>query len=301
MYSEKPAERRIVFVHAHPDDETLLNGATMARYAAEGAHVTLVTCTLGEQGEVFVPELAQLAVDQADQLGGYRYTELQAACQVLGVTDFRLLGGVGRYRDSGMMGTSANQHPRALWRAELTEAVEYLVEILEELRPQVLVTYDPNGLYGHPDHIQAHRIAMAAAARVRPAPRVLWCAVPRSLAAAGFDVFIHSSENPFADARSVADLPFVTDDAELSVRFDASAFAGHKRAAMAAHATQVPSDAWLTVLAKNFDVEPMGVEYYRSPPGEGSAPPLDPGFALARNAKRTGPIASDLFAEDLDS
>jgi len=95
--------RRILFVHAHPDDETISGGATMAKYAAGGAHVTLVTCTLGEEGEIFVPELTKLAASEADQLGGYRLVELERACAAMGVTDHRFLGGAGRYRDSGMM------------------------------------------------------------------------------------------------------------------------------------------------------------------------------------------------------
>ena len=117
------ADRRLLLVHAHPDDETINNGATMARYVAEGAQVTLLTCTLGEEGEVLVPELGQLAADQADQLGGFRIGELSAAMAALGVTDWRFLGGAGRYRDSGMIGTEANAKPRAFWNADLDEAV----------------------------------------------------------------------------------------------------------------------------------------------------------------------------------
>src|ERR1019366_8120114 len=95
--------RSLLLVHAHPDDECMGTGATMAKYAADGAHVTLVTCTLGEEGEVLVPALAQLAAGQADQLGGWRIHELDKACDALGISDHRFLGGAGRYRDSGMM------------------------------------------------------------------------------------------------------------------------------------------------------------------------------------------------------
>src|SRR3712207_1046230 len=159
------ADRRMLLVHAHPDDETINNGATMARYVAEGAEVTLLTCTLGEEGEVLVPELELLAAEHADQLGGYRIAELRAAMEALGVTDWRFLGGPGRYRDSGMMGTPANAKPRAFWNADLDEAVAHAVAVVREVRPQVLVTYDENGGYGHPDHIQAHRVAMGAVDR----------------------------------------------------------------------------------------------------------------------------------------
>src|SRR3712207_8762183 len=102
-----------MLVHAHPDDETINNGATMARYVAEGAAVTLLTCTLGEEGEVLVPELAQLAADQADQLGGYRVWGLRAATEALGVPDIRFPGGAGRWRPSRLMGTPANEIGRA--------------------------------------------------------------------------------------------------------------------------------------------------------------------------------------------
>ena len=156
-------------MHAHPDDETINNGATMARYRAEGAHVALVTCTLGEMGEILVPELAGLAAERGDQLGGYRMWELARALDALGVTDHRYLGGPGRWRDSGMMGTAANADPRALWRLShdpgaFDEAVQALVDVIGKNRPQVVVTYDPNGGYGHPDHIMAHRVAIAGVA-----------------------------------------------------------------------------------------------------------------------------------------
>src|SRR4051795_220087 len=146
-------DRRLLLVHAHPDDEAINNGATMARYVAEDVQVTLLTCTLGEEGEVLVPELAQLAADQADQLGGYRIGELAAAMAALGVTDHRFLGGPGRYRDSGMMGVESNKRPDCFWQADLDEAAAHLVAVARETRPDVLVTYDENGGYGHPDHI----------------------------------------------------------------------------------------------------------------------------------------------------
>src|SRR5215475_10854488 len=159
--SARPA-RRLLLVHAHPDDESINNGATMAKYAAEGALVTLVTCTLGEEGEVIPPELAHLAADRDDALGPHRIGELASAMAELGVTDHRFLGGPGRYRDSGMMGTPSNDRPEAFWQAPVDEAAAYLVPVIRDLRPQVLVAYNEWGGYGHPDHIQAHRVAMRA-------------------------------------------------------------------------------------------------------------------------------------------
>ncbi|MGH8860584.1 MAG: N-acetyl-1-D-myo-inositol-2-amino-2-deoxy-alpha-D-glucopyranoside deacetylase, partial [Jatrophihabitantaceae bacterium] len=194
-------DRRLLLVHAHPDDETIGSGATMARYAAEGAHVALLTCTLGELGEVLVPELEGIAAERGDQLGGYRIGELDAAMRELGVTDHRFLGGAGRWRDSGMIGTPGNDDPRAFWSCDkddsrFDEAVDQAVAVIRELRPQVLVTYDPIGGYGHPDHIMAHRVAMAAAEQAA-APggaaepwtiaKTYWTAVPRSVLQRGID------------------------------------------------------------------------------------------------------------------
>lgn len=252
----KTPARRVMFVHAHPDDETVGTGLTMARYAAEGALVTLVTCTLGEEGEIRVPALDQLAADQADQLGGYRIGELAAACDALGVTDQLFLGGVGRYRDSGMMGTDANKHPRCFWAEEVDTAAAFLVEVIRDRRPQVLVTYDPNGFYGHPDHIQAHRVAMRAIELAADgdfdAPgepwqvaKVYWTAVPRSYLAEGLERFADAADNPFDGATSVDDLPFGSADEEIAAEIEGSAFVQRKVAAMRAHASQIAADDWL--------------------------------------------------------
>jgi len=242
-------------------------GATMAQYAADGAHVTLVTCTLGEEGEIHVPALAGIAAAEGDQLGGYRIAELAEACRVLGVTDHRFLGGAGRYRDSGMMGTAANEHPRAFWAADLDRAAAELLEIIREVRPQVAVTYDPNGFYGHPDHIQAHRVLMRAVELAEPegiAPaKVYWTAVPRSVLEAGMREFRGSADNPFADIDKPEDLPFGTADEDIAARFDGHEYADEKTAALRAHRTQIPESSWLFSIAGNFGAEFMGVEYYQ--------------------------------------
>jgi N-acetyl-1-D-myo-inositol-2-amino-2-deoxy-alpha-D-glucopyranoside deacetylase len=278
------AAKRIVLVHAHPDDESIATGATMAYYAARGVHVTLVTCTLGEQGEVHVPELAGLAAAEADQLGGYRLTELAAACAALGVADHRILGAAGRYRDSGMMGLPTNNHPRAFWQADVDAAAAGLVEIFREIRPQVLVTYDDNGFYGHPDHIQAHRVAMRAAelaAAEGLAPqKVYWTATPRSVIESGFEAFAKSEDNPFAGVEGPEDIPFGTPDDQIAARIDARDFADHKLGALHAHATQIPPRSWLYVLAGSFGADFLGIEHY----------------ALARGVK--GPTGEESGLED---
>ncbi len=277
-----------MFVHAHPDDESIGTGATMAYYAAAGAHVTLVTCTLGEEGEIHVPELSRLAADQADQLGGYRISELAAACTAMGVRDHRFLGGAGRYRDSGMMGTPANDHPRSFWSADLDTAAGQLLEIMRQVRPQVMVTYDPNGLYGHPDHIQAHRVAMRAAELAEPygcAPaKIYWTTVPRRVLEAGLQLFADSADNPFAGVERADELPFGTPDEEIDAQIDAHELAEAKEAALQAHATQIPPASWLYTIASNFGAEFMGVEYFT--------------LAVGKRGPGSGPYGweNDLFA-----
>ncbi|NLU76949.1 N-acetyl-1-D-myo-inositol-2-amino-2-deoxy-alpha-D-glucopyranoside deacetylase [Micromonospora sp. HNM0581] len=281
-------DRRLLLVHAHPDDESIGTGSTMAHYVATGAHVTLVTCTLGEEGEIHVPELAGLAAAEADQLGGYRIAELATACAELGVTDHRFLGGAGRYRDSGMMGLPTNEHPRAFWGADLDEAAGHLLEIIREVRPQVVVTYDDNGFYGHPDHIQAHRVTMlavdrAAAEGLAPA-KVYWTAMPRSVLEAGMTHFAETSDNPFAGVADATELPFCTADDQIAARIDATGQHAAKEAAMRAHATQIPATSWLYSIAGNFGAEFMGVEYFT--------------LALGTKGTGSGPYGweSDLFA-----
>ncbi|HEY7174368.1 MAG TPA: N-acetyl-1-D-myo-inositol-2-amino-2-deoxy-alpha-D-glucopyranoside deacetylase [Micromonosporaceae bacterium] len=255
-----------MFVHAHPDDESVGTGATMAHYAAAGATVTLVTCTLGEEGEIHVPALAQLAASEADQLGGWRITELNDACDALGVSDHRFLGGAGHYRDSGMMGLPTNEHPRCFWRADVDAAARLLLEVLDETRPEVLVTYDPNGFYGHPDHIQAHRVAMRAAEMAADAgygpDKIYWTAVPNSALAAGLEAFRGSSNNPFGDAQTVDDIPFGTPDDEIGAQIAAPAQIDRKRAALAAHATQIPPTSWLRTIAGEHGDGFMAIEHY---------------------------------------
>ncbi|MET9496435.1 N-acetyl-1-D-myo-inositol-2-amino-2-deoxy-alpha-D-glucopyranoside deacetylase [Streptomyces sp. NPDC006552] len=244
--------RRLLLVHAHPDDESINNGATMAAYAADGVHVALVTCTLGEEGEVIPDELAHLAPDREDLLGPHRIGELAAAMKELGVTDHRFLGGPGRYRDSGMMGAEQNERPGSFWSADLDEAAAHLVAVVRELRPQVLVTYDPDGGYGHPDHIQTHRVAMRAAdLAAEPAFRrdlgdphtirkIYWNRVPRTVAEERFCALAAVLDRtPFATAAALTDVPGVVDDARVTAEIDGRAHADRKAAAMAAHATQV--------------------------------------------------------------
>ncbi|HSL06894.1 MAG TPA: N-acetyl-1-D-myo-inositol-2-amino-2-deoxy-alpha-D-glucopyranoside deacetylase [Pseudonocardiaceae bacterium] len=235
---------RLLAVHAHPDDETLWTGGMIARYAAAGVAVTLVTCTLGEQGEVLTPELRGLAADRADQLGGYRVGELRAACAALGVTDQRFLGGIGRWRDSGMVvqpGARASVppdlHPRAFAAGALDEQVDALVEVLGQVRPQVVVSYGPDGGYGHPDHVRAHRVTMAAVARMPEVARVFWAMHPVSAVAEGIAALHAMPGLPFP-LPGPDGLPGVADE-QVTTRLDVTAHRGAVLAAMRAHGTQV--------------------------------------------------------------
>lgn len=280
--TELPA-RRLLLVHAHPDDESINNGATMAKYAAEGALVTLVTCTLGEEGEVIPAGLARLTADREDRLGAHRVGELAAAMKELGVTDHRFLGGAGRYRDSGMMGAEQNRRPGSFWSADVDEAAGHLVEVVREVRPQVLVTYDPDGGYGHPDHIQAHRVAMRAAELAADpgfgagAPhtidKIYWNRAPRSVVQERFrwlDGVL--GDSPFRAAATVADVPGVTDDERITTEIGGPGLGDAKAAAMRAHATQVEVHEPLFMLSNGLAQPVFDVEYYELVRGDKGAP-----------------------------
>ncbi|GGW32397.1 1D-myo-inositol 2-acetamido-2-deoxy-alpha-D-glucopyranoside deacetylase [Streptomyces lucensis JCM 4490] len=264
-------DRRLLLVHAHPDDESINNGATMARYAAEGALVTLVTCTLGERGEVIPPELAHLT---GAALGQHRLGELRDATRALGVGDVRLLGGAGRYSDSGMMGLADNDDPGCFWQADVDQAAGHLADVILEVRPQVLVTYDDNGGYGHPDHIQAHRVAMRAvdlaAGRGHQVGKVYWNRAPRSVVEAAFARLQDELPGlPFDKSASVDDVPGVVDDERITAAIDGGAHAAAKAAAMRAHATQIEVAGSCFALSNELAQPLFTTEYYELVRGPG--------------------------------
>ena len=262
-------------MHAHPDDECIGTGASMARYVDEGVAVTLVTCTLGEEGEVLVPELAHLASGLEDRLGEHRQTELANAMAVLGVTDHRFLGGPGRFRDSGMVGTPPNERPEAFWRADLLEAANELVPVIREVKPQVLVTYDDFGGYGHPDHIQAHRVAMYAAALAEASTyrldlgepwhidKIYWTAFPRSVVRAGIEAMRAAGETTGFAEMDPDDIPFVIDDDLVTTAVEAPEHLQRKMDALREHATQVSVDGGFFALADNVGAQAFATEYFR--------------------------------------
>lgn len=278
------ADQRLLLVHAHPDDESIGQGATMAKYAAEGRGVTLVTCTGGEMGEILVPELEHLAADKEDRLGEHRRGELADAMKALGVTDHRYLGGFGTYRDSGMKWHDDGHaipaddiHENAFWHADLTEAADHLVAVIREVRPQVMVTYDQFGGYGHPDHIQAHRVATYAAALAAvPSYRqdlgeawdiakIYWGAMSESRMRAGLRALRDAGDtNSFEGMDPDGPLPhFVTADEDLAAVVDAQDYVDHKMAAMKAHATQITTDGPFFALSNNLGSVAWGLEFFR--------------------------------------
>lgn len=292
--------RRLLLVHAHPDDECINNAATMAKYVDDGVQVTLVTCTAGEEGEVLVPELAHLAADQDDALGPHRVGELADAMKALGVTDHRFLGGEGHFRDSGMKwaddgSATAADETRAdtFWHADLTVAADLVVEIIRELRPQVLVTYDQFGGYGHPDHVQAHRVAtyavsLAAVRSYRPdlgepwdVAKVYWTAMSKSQMGAGLRTLREAGDTTTFEGWDPEALPFGSTDDELDAVVDANDFVDAKLDSMRAHATQIALDGPFFALSNNLGNQVWGREFYRLAKGE------------------RGPVGADGFEDDL--
>ncbi|HHX84422.1 MAG TPA: N-acetyl-1-D-myo-inositol-2-amino-2-deoxy-alpha-D-glucopyranoside deacetylase [Actinomycetales bacterium] len=254
---------RALFVHAHPDDESITTGGTIAALVNAGVEVRVLTCTLGEEGEVLGEELAGLVADRADQLGGYRIGELRQALRSLGVDRPRFLGGAGRWRDSGMAGTPSADHPRAFVRSGAA-AVDELVSVLDEFRPHLVVTYDPDGGYGHPDHIRAHEVVHEAVEEAAHRPRRLaWTVTARSHLAAR-----HSDPPAHLRHPEEGELPSVP-DTRLTHRvpLDEAASAA-KLQALGAHATQLEltcsGDGTSAFLAlTNGVLQPVvGVEWY---------------------------------------
>ena len=239
-------------MHAHPDDETINNGVTMAKYAAEGVQVTLVTCTRGEEGEVLVESLANLASSRDDKLGEHREIELKTAMGYLGIKDFRFLGSPNKkWRDSGMIGTAQNERKDVFWQADLTEAAQELVKIILEIKPQVLITYDEFGGYGHPDHIKAHQVAMLAAELASnqgwKISKIYWNTMPKSVIQMGIDKMKEVGSS-FFGADSVEDLPFAKPDELVTSVIKAPDYVEKKLEAMKAHETQIdPNGIWFAV------------------------------------------------------
>jgi N-acetyl-1-D-myo-inositol-2-amino-2-deoxy-alpha-D-glucopyranoside deacetylase len=245
----------------------------MALYADRGAQVTLVTCTRGEEGEVLVPGLSHLASTEQDLLGSHREIELALAMKALGISDYRFLGAPAtKFRDSGMMGTEPNNRPDVFWQADLDTASRILVEVIEEVKPHILITYDEIGGYGHPDHIQAHRIAMRASELSKwQIQKIYWNTIPKSVIAQGMEKMKEIGSD-FFGAESIDDIPFAKDDEFVTTLIDGAAYVDLKMKAMKAHETQIALDGPFFALSNNLGMQIWGDEYYTLVKGVKSGP-----------------------------
>lgn len=238
----------MVFVHAHPDDESLWTGLAIAHHAARGDDVRVLTCTLGEEGEVIPPELRHLqlptdqprAADIPDPLADLRRDELHSAVKELGATEVTILAD-GAYRDSGMAGTPSAQHPRAFTGAPLDAASGSIAAYLRRVRPDVVVTYDAHGGYGHPDHIRTHEATRAAVASLDDPPAFYTVVTPRSWAVADRQWLAEHATRPgvVVPAPEDAFLPSVVDDAAVTHTVVDDAALEPQTAALRRHRTQV--------------------------------------------------------------
>lgn len=282
----------VLFVHAHPDDESMGTGGTIARLVAEGVRVDLVTCTDGAEGEIHDPTLDHS--EARPRLAEIRAAELACSLDALGGGAVRhhLLG----YRDSGMMGTEANEHPDSFWKADVAEATRKLVEIVREARPAAIVSYDENGNYGHPDHINTALIAREAYLASQGTDwavsrfyevafhRDSWFALMREMKERGIalpwdldsvlDAPAPEDLNPTNAAalgqvaESVGDESpvdwdgFGRSDAEVTTRVDVSAFRSEKRRSMECHKTQRQDLGWLLDLPDDLADRAISTEHY---------------------------------------
>jgi N-acetyl-1-D-myo-inositol-2-amino-2-deoxy-alpha-D-glucopyranoside deacetylase len=279
-------------IHAHPDDEVFGTGGTFARLAHQGVRTVLVTATMGEEGEIVDPTLDEHARKAMfPRLAEVRHQELQAAVDALHIQELRLL----HFRDSGMAGTPSNKHPESFYRATFDEAVRRLVAVIREMKPQVMVTYDAFGGYGHPDHIQAHRItnaAFEAAGEPRCFPelgleswqpsRLYYTAMPRSFIVRAMEEAKASGTPGSWDNPAMNTAIMGTPDEIITTRIDVRAYLENKMRAFAAHKTQIAPDSFVFTLPDEQREQALGYEY----------------FVLARSAiaKHDGALGKDFLA-----
>jgi len=242
----------LVCFHAHPDDECIATGGTMAKAAADGHRVVLVVATRGEHGEV-----AEGFLDDGEHLWQRRVKETEAAAEILGAQRVAFLG----YVDSGMMGTPENDKPGSFWTADIDEAAGRLAAILREEQADVLTVYDDHGAYGHPDHIQVHRVGVRAAA-LAGVDKVFQSTINRDHIIRGMkerrDMLPEGTEMP--DFEAAPD--FGSSEAVITGAVDVSAFLEHKRKAMQAHASQISEESFFLQMPPDVFAEAFGTEWY---------------------------------------
>jgi len=226
----------------------------MMKAKADGHRVVLVTATRGEAGEIY-----NMDADAArPRLGEIRDRELKAACEILGVDRLEFLG----YRDSGMVGTPENDDPRSFHQASLAEAAEKLAAVVRTERPDVVITYAEDGVYGHPDHIKAYHVTNAAldllAAEGKPVAKLYYTAIPRSMMEAFMEQMPEEAQRQNESMRIAG-----TPDELITTRIDVSMFVDRKRSAFAAHVTQNDPNSWFTTMADQIYELAFGTEYYQ--------------------------------------
>ena len=271
------ANRTLLAVHAHPDDECISTGGVLARYAEAGVRTIVITCTDGAVGEISDPALAT-----PENLAEVRSGELDQALRLLRVSRSVRLG----YRDSGMAGTADNSNPASLNQAPFDEALEKVVRVIRKEQPQVVVTYDERGGYGHPDHIRAHQLAEAAfwaaadssrfpEAGAPFAPSKLYYVAVAMSAMRRFGERLREAgiQVPFRDMQD--DPPFGAPDEMITTTVDVSAYADVKRAALEAHRTQMGPNMWFMRLPAELWRESFGRETFERRVGAGKLPETD--------------------------
>jgi LmbE family N-acetylglucosaminyl deacetylase len=271
----------LMAVHAHPDDEATGTGGVLARYAAQGVRTVLVTCTDGGCGDGTGGVKPGEPGHDPAAVAALRRTELEASCRALKVSDLEMLG----YADSGMMGWPQNTAPGSFWTTPVPEAAERLAELMRFYQPDVVVTYDENGFYGHPDHIQAHRITMAAVEQTRIPAKVYWTTIPHSAMAEFGRVMAElGMEMPEPEPEQQEAIPFGLPDEAITTWVDVAEFGERKYEALAAHASQSENIFFLDLGVERF-TQLMGTEtFLRVQDSTGAALPEDDLFAgLAGN------------------
>ncbi len=258
--------RCLMAVHAHPDDEVFSTGGILARYAHAGDRVVVVYGTRGEAGEMHDPDRTE--EEAIPRLGEIREAETREACRILGVTDIYFLG----YRDSGMKDTEENKNPANFMNAPLDEATDRLLDIMRETRPDVVVTYDESGGYGHPDHIMTHRVAVEAFNRAQGQPWAPAKLYHSARSREGFREYVegigkYGLKVPWMREDFNFDDYGVPED-EITAIVDISEFAPLKKQALAVHRTQIKPDSWFLQIPDEVLNHLQGKEYFMrlSPP-----------------------------------
>jgi N-acetyl-1-D-myo-inositol-2-amino-2-deoxy-alpha-D-glucopyranoside deacetylase len=280
------SELRLLTVHAHADDESITMGGTLALCADRGIGTAVVCCTDGQLATIYAKDMDE--AEARPRLGEIRRDELRAACTALGVDEVHFLG----YHDSGMAGEKTNQAPEAFWKADMDEVVGRLVERIRAFRPHVVVTYDANGNYGHPDHIQAHRatvLAVEAAYLGKLYPeagepwrvsKLYYTAFPARAARRAVDLAAQfGAPSPFGDTPP-EELEFVTRDELVTTVVSCREQMSRKLSALRAHHSQITDDFPYLAIPEELAVEHFSDEY----------------FQLAMSHVPVSPPESDLFA-----